>query len=335
MAAGSTATPAAGAPTPAGALRPFRLVRDLSGVVDLIDRAFAGEDADDRLTARDVARLRLTAPVLSLVGLVSPAARDLVAGFVWERDGAIIGNVTIGRLGADATRWMIGNVAVDPDARRSGIARRLTTAALAEIERRGGRVSVLDVRADNEPAYGLYRSLGFLPIDRTVELRRPARIESRLIPPTVRPLRVREWRALAALLEATSPEQARRYLPLDDHHVLARVVLAGLGVAGRIIAGAQSSILVTEDRGRLTGAVEIEVRGGQTAHRLKFTIDAAARGRVESDLLRGALAVLPRGAVRAEVRASDEAMQEALCQAGFTASRILDRLVYPHPARTP
>jgi ribosomal protein S18 acetylase RimI-like enzyme len=317
-------------------LRPFRLSRDLGAVARLIERAFADEDADDRLTVRDVTGLRLMAPFVGLVGLVHPAARDIFAGFVWERDGAILGNVTIGRLGTDATRWMIGNVAVDPAARRSGIARRLTRAALDEIERRGGQVTILDVRADNEPAYALYRSLGFLPIDRTLDLRRPARPDQRAVAPTVRPLRAREWRALATLLEATTPERARRYLPIEEHQVMTRAVLAGLGVAGRVIAGVQTTILVTGDeRGRLTGAAEIEVRGGRTAHRLKVTVHPAARGRVAHNLVLAALAVVPPGGVRAEVRASDETTQEALRDAGFTPVRILDRLVYAHSAKTP
>ncbi|GIW05824.1 MAG: hypothetical protein KatS3mg060_0629 [Dehalococcoidia bacterium] len=326
MTAGPIAATPDGALPIGGTLRPFRLARDLGGVAKLIDRAFAGESAEDRLTRRDVIALRLAAPFIGAASVVLPAARDLFAGFVWERDGAIVGNVSIGRLSGDVTRWMIGNVAVDPAYRRAGIARQLTAAALDEIERRGGLIAVLDVRADNEPAYALYRSLGFVTIDRVVDLRRPARRERRTVPPRVRPLRAREWRSLAALLDAATPALVRRYTPVQEQQVMAMAVSAGLGIAGRLVTGVQSAILVIERDGRLAGAVEIEIRGGKAPHRLKLTVHPAARGAVEADLVAAALALLPRGAVRAEVRAEERPAAEALAQAGFVVVRTLDRL---------
>jgi ribosomal-protein-alanine N-acetyltransferase len=53
------------------------------------------------------------------------------------------------------------NVAVAPEARRGGVARRI----LAEVERvareQGARVSMLEVRRTNQPAIALYLSLGY------------------------------------------------------------------------------------------------------------------------------------------------------------------------------
>jgi ribosomal protein S18 acetylase RimI-like enzyme len=329
--AGGPLAAAAGGGLPRGAtVRPFRLAHDLGAVTRLIDRAFAGESAEDRLTPGDVLALRLAAPLIGAVGLLIPAARDLFAGFVCERDGTIVGNVTIGRLGGDATRWMIGNVAVEAAYRRSGIGRQLMTAALQEIERRGGRITVLDVRADNEPASALYRSLGFVPIDHVAELRRPPRRDRPPRPASVRPLRAREWRTLAALLEAATPALVRRYMPVQDHQVMALALSAGLGAAGRVLGGSQTLVLVAERQGRVGGAVEIEVRGGETPHRLKLTIHPHARGAVEDDLVSGALAILPPGAIRGEARASETAAREALARAGFAPFRLLDRLAYVH-----
>ncbi|MCS6800917.1 MAG: GNAT family N-acetyltransferase [Chloroflexota bacterium] len=332
MASGALATGASDATPPGGVLRPFQLARDLRGVVRLIERAFAGEDADDRLLPQEVLALQLAAPFLRAAGVLLPAARDLFAGFVWEQDGQIVGNVTLGRLGGDATRWMIGNVAVDPAYRRAGIARRLTTAALAEIERRGGRVTILDVRADNAAAYALYRSLGFMRIDQTLELRRPELRAPQSGPSCIRPLRAREWRALAALLDAAAPDLVRRFTPVQEQQVMATTLAASLGIVGRLLTGVQSTILVAERNGRLAGAAEIEIRGRGTAHRLKLTIHPAARGTVEEDLVAGALAFLPTGTVRADVRASESAAEAALFRAGFTAVRTLDRLAYAHPS---
>lgn len=55
----------------------------------------------------------------------------------------------------------IHNVAVDPVRRRQGLGRRLLAACLAMAARRQAQVAFLDVRAGNQAARSLYRSLGF------------------------------------------------------------------------------------------------------------------------------------------------------------------------------
>ncbi|MFN8532840.1 MAG: GNAT family N-acetyltransferase [Dehalococcoidia bacterium] len=312
----------------AGFARPFRLGRDLGEVVRLIDHAFGPTSADERLTGRDVVLLRLFAPLVGVLGLVAPSARDLFAGVVWETRGRIVGNVTIGRLAGDQTRWMIGNVAVDPAFRRQGIARALTIAALAEIGRRGGKVTILDVRSDNEPAYALYRDLGFRRIDSIAEFRRRPSRERRVLPPGVRLLRAREWRAFWLLQCAATPAEVQAAAPIQEQQAIAAAVGAGIGIAGRAITGHQSTILVTEAAGNLTSAVEIELHGGETPHRVKLTILPQARGTVERLLVSAALAqaVRPVAPIRAEVRASETAAIAALGEAGFVPYRILDRL---------
>jgi ribosomal-protein-alanine N-acetyltransferase len=63
--------------------------------------------------------------------------------------------------------WVIGdeihvlNLAVHPDARRSGTGRALVEHVLEDAGARGAVSVSLEVRPDNEAATGLYRSLGF------------------------------------------------------------------------------------------------------------------------------------------------------------------------------
>jgi ribosomal-protein-alanine N-acetyltransferase len=52
-------------------------------------------------------------------------------------------------------------LAVRPDARRRGVGRALLAHLLGEAARRQVREVLLEVRADNGPALGLYRSAGF------------------------------------------------------------------------------------------------------------------------------------------------------------------------------
>jgi ribosomal-protein-alanine acetyltransferase len=52
-------------------------------------------------------------------------------------------------------------IAVAPERRRQGLARRLLFALTAELRPAGAREFILEVRASNHPALELYRSLGF------------------------------------------------------------------------------------------------------------------------------------------------------------------------------
>ena len=62
----------------------------------------------------------------------------------------------------------LGNVAVTPEFRRSGIATRLTKKMIEEAEARAVRMITLEVRASNLPAIKLYRNFGF----KTIAMRR-------------------------------------------------------------------------------------------------------------------------------------------------------------------
>ena len=226
--------------SPPGRSRPFSLWRDLNAVVGFIERAFGPDLRRNRLTRRDVNTLRIAAPFIELLSFVAPSTRDVFGGIVWEMDGKIIGNVTINRLGGDPTRWLIGNVAVEPAYQRLGIGRRPTQKSLAAIAARGGEVAVLDVRADNARAYDLYRSLGFVKIDSTAEYERGPLVAGELAAAPdrpVRPLRSREWRAYERLLKAALPSQVQDYTPVKDTQVLnyraGREHGAGWGTAGR------------------------------------------------------------------------------------------------------
>ena len=58
------------------------------------------------------------------------------------------------------------NVAVHPDARRQGIARRLILALVEDLKNQGSHCLTLEVRASNQNAISLYQKLGFLQIGR-------------------------------------------------------------------------------------------------------------------------------------------------------------------------
>lgn len=57
-------------------------------------------------------------------------------------------------------------LAVEPVARRAGVGRALVEAGAEAARASGAEGLFLEVAADNEPAIGLYRSTGFVPVGR-------------------------------------------------------------------------------------------------------------------------------------------------------------------------
>jgi ribosomal protein S18 acetylase RimI-like enzyme len=114
---------------------------DLDTLVALEERCFEG----DRL---DRANLRHALASLTMLGLV-------------EEDEERVRGYVLLRFRRQSTRVRILSLAVDPEARRLGVA----TALLEQVEaaaRDGGATElVLELREDNTAALALYRSLGF------------------------------------------------------------------------------------------------------------------------------------------------------------------------------
>lgn len=93
--------------------------------------------------------------------LTEPALRVLVArsGRVEDRIERRVDGVIALRLAGDTAD--LDRIVVAPEARRSGVGRRLITAGLAEARDAGAERMLLEVRSDNRPALQLYRSVGF------------------------------------------------------------------------------------------------------------------------------------------------------------------------------
>jgi ribosomal protein S18 acetylase RimI-like enzyme len=84
---------------------------------------------------------------------------------VAEHDGVVAGYARLADgFGIPAHRHVrvIGGLAVDPDRRRLGIARRLVDAAVAEARRRGARRVTLRVLGHNTAARRVYEQCGFV-----------------------------------------------------------------------------------------------------------------------------------------------------------------------------
>lgn len=141
-------------------LRALDMQKDLPAVADLIELSFANTlDTDGR---RYIRQMRASAKNPLLLGMASNQTYSL-AGYVWEENNEIIGNINL--IPSQILRqraYLIANVCVHPDYRKLGIARALTEAALEHIRKRGIKSVWLQVNENNPVAIHLYKTSGFL-----------------------------------------------------------------------------------------------------------------------------------------------------------------------------
>jgi GNAT superfamily N-acetyltransferase len=145
-------------------LRPFDVRRDMNAVADLVELCFSETlDSDGRRYLHYMRSTARNPGLLSWTALSAHWTSAPLTGFVWEQDGRLVGNASMIPFYVGRKRFdLIANVAVHPDYRRQGIARKLTESAIQRARARGAPSVWLHVRDDNPPAVNLYTSLNFI-----------------------------------------------------------------------------------------------------------------------------------------------------------------------------
>ena len=129
--------------------RPINLNKDIPQVLELLRLAFGESlDAEGRRILQGQTAVTGQPAILYRF---NPMASRLSRGFVWEKDGRIIGNVTLLDTKING-RYLIVNVAVHPNFRRQGIARILMSATIEHVRQQHGREILLQVDKDNSHA---------------------------------------------------------------------------------------------------------------------------------------------------------------------------------------
>lgn len=146
-------------------LRPVNLRTDLAPLADLIELAFSETmDSGGRAAVREMRQISRMGIGLNVISNINDLTSGISMGYVWLVDGRLVGNVSVYPTSWPqeyGSAWIIANVAVHPDYRGQGIARRLMQASIEMIQDRGGAVAVLQVDEKNEVAQRIYQQLGF------------------------------------------------------------------------------------------------------------------------------------------------------------------------------
>jgi ribosomal protein S18 acetylase RimI-like enzyme len=206
-------------------IRPIQLPSDFAALSDIIFASFhypkneawsVQSDEKEQLVDMIMNLARLW-PLIRGIQLLSPSLRDLLVGYICEQDGKPVGTTIISRRGSTDV-WVIGTVAVMPEARRKGIARQLVEAGIELIRNIGGKKVLLSVIDGNVPAYSLYENLGFENYSRTVEFQwtpegTPPETQ---LPPGYQlfPQDRFDWQPSYELDKRITPENLQRYNPV-------------------------------------------------------------------------------------------------------------------------
>ena len=140
-------------------LRPIKLPKDLTAVADLVELCFAETlDEDGRSFIRRMRQSAKSFRFLGASGRLSPS----LTGYVWVQDERLVGNLSLIPVVAENKKsFLIANVAVHPEYRGRGIARRLTEAGLEFLRKKRVQTAWLQVHEGNQIAFNLYESFNF------------------------------------------------------------------------------------------------------------------------------------------------------------------------------
>ncbi len=319
---------------PENGLRPLKPSKDLLGIADLIEEAFASElDRNGRKALREMRWMGRWGKILFLMDYMSPDVNTYLNGFVWEENGKIVGNATVNRNSRDGRRWFISNVAVAKGFRGRGIARALMDASLEFVHEMRGHVVSLQVREGNEPAIHLYRSMGFKEMGAISEfyMSHPTEIPIAPLPVGVQlrqhRMDVEDARRAFALAQMVIPAGLQRETPLKFRAFrLDSDVLIGNALRKFVGFGTRQHWVAETTTHGVIATLNIEPGIWGREHSLGFLVHPHWQGYLEKALVSRALTHLAKFPAQPIFFQHPEALSHsvaALLDAGFKKRRTL------------
>lgn len=302
-------------------IRPFDPARDLRAVADLLEVAFVEElGPESRAFLWEMRAAGYLGPLLLFVGPLTG-----YSGFVWEEEGQVVGNVTLSHWDKG---YLVSNVAVHPDFRRRGIARRLMEIALDWVKKKRAPWVILEVRPTNYPAKRLYDNLGFATLDSSAEMRLARTTAPRSSPGqvSVAEFSAQNWYRVYQLYRATLSPLAMQIVGREEEDFRPGIVPEWVN---RLFLGREFRNWAVEKEGEFRATLTLKASRLGLPHRLEMMVHPQKRGQVEQALLTRALDFLvayPKSPLWAKIYPYYEETVSVFRQHGFQEVRVLERM---------
>jgi ribosomal protein S18 acetylase RimI-like enzyme len=315
-------------------IRPFDLRHDLDGMVDLVEIAFAEDEARSGANFRaELQSVKRLLPLILFLQRVSKDFQHVMDGFIGEDQGRIVALVNTSTAGARNKRWEIGNVATHPDYRGQGLARQLVSRAVEHARQQGAEACILEVRSDNEPAYNLYRSLGFVHYDSLINLKLESLPDVQELPfdgYRLRVMKVAEWQARYDLAIRATPAEVQAFLPVNQADFQISPLERLIGPLAERLQRMQIYRWGVEKNDLLEGYTSLTARRAEkVTHRMTMRVAPEARQALTEPMLSLALHTLqdyPRQNLLTSVRKDDQHQLELFKGYGFVETYAMHRL---------
>jgi len=259
-------------------VRPFQLPQDIDLMNSLVIEGFqypenpewsVQEDEVQSMVDRINGAKRLW-PLLRVMRAFVPLFRDVLCGFIEEEDNKPVGLINYMRQ-RNVPEWYIANVTVLPAYRRRGIARRLVEATLEELRNRKAKIAFLDVVVGNDPAFNLYKEMGFDPFTKSSEyhLQKDTPVTSASLPEgyQLKSLSPFDWQTRFNLAKRVTPAHITRYEPVTEERFRTPMIMPFFGKLFETAGGSHSerfAIYAPDEEVVAIGQYSYRTRAGGT-----------------------------------------------------------------------
>ncbi len=312
------------------AIRPYRLGADTAQACELEAAAFTEDyrrmGEDPRMEAGREQRVER---LLRWVSRIIPSLRYARMGFVVEVKGVLASVVLFSRDGLRGARWTIDAVGTHPDHQRRGLAKSLIGRSIETMVSGGAETCVLKVRQDNDPAYRLYRGLGFSHFHTSRQMKLDAKAPARDVEiPVIDDLeRLKPsawyslWRERQDLARRSTSEELQTYKPLVESKFRRPRMIRALGPLVMKLGGMKIEHWALRREGRLMATLVLRADiTGHRSHELHIDMDSKYQAAFAAPLVEMGLQRLRgygQSNILMEVDGQHADVIDALTQSGF------------------
>lgn len=246
-------------------IRPFQLPQDLDLMVSLVMDGFQYPENPEWSVQEDEKQGMIDSingakrlwPLFRIMRAVSPVFRDILCGFIAEEENKPVGLINYMRQRKEP-EWYIGNVTVLPAYRRRGIARNLVETTLNELRNSDTKIVFLNVVAGNNPAFNLYKEMGFeaFAMSSEYDYQKDDPVAQYPLPDgyVLSPLKTFDWQSRFTLAKRITPEHITRYEPVTETRYRVPFIMPIFGKLFELAGGSHSErFAVHSPNGEIVG----------------------------------------------------------------------------------